>query len=98
MVSLFETALYMNLIILCLSKWFTDRSGGNGSMVSYCLISVAFLQFFVLIFLRLISIAKHSCGEKLQQMRLKMATDEDAVLEEIQSDSDSAVSIEDTNT
>ena len=47
--SAFETALFINLALLGLAKFYINAAGGNQAAVTYLLICVAFAQFLVLV-------------------------------------------------
>ena len=56
--SVFETALFINLALLGLAKFYVYIAGGNQTAVTYLLISVAFAQFLGLVMYRAFSVLK----------------------------------------
>ena len=56
--SVFETALFINLALLGLAKFYVYAAGGNQAAVTYLLISVAFAQFLGLVMYRVFSVLK----------------------------------------
>ena len=56
--SAFETALFINLALLGLAKFYVNAAGGNQAAVTYLLIVVAFAQFLGLVTYRVFSVLK----------------------------------------
>ena len=59
-VAIFDIAFFMNLALLCLTKFFTAASGGDQSVATYTLIGMAFAQFLGLVLFKILSILKKS--------------------------------------
>ena len=56
--SVFETAIFTNLLLLGLAKFYINAAGGNQAAVTYLLIGVAFSQFIGLVSCRVYSVLK----------------------------------------
>ena len=56
--SVFETAIFTNLALLSLAKFYVNAAGGNQAAVTYLLIGMAFAQFLGLVTYRVFSVLK----------------------------------------
>ena len=59
-VAMFENFFFMNLVGLCLTKFFTTLSGGDQDVAAYTVIGMAFVQFLGLVLFKLFSILKRT--------------------------------------
>ena len=59
-VSVFEFAIFVNLVVLCLAKYHSSASGGSDIAASYTLTGVVFVQFVGVLILRIYSVVKNT--------------------------------------
>ena len=93
-VSVFNMAFYMNLVLFAGANLYTTISAGDPAGAAYTLIGVAFLQFFVLVILKLVCILR-KCPKVMEYVRMRRPVDDDwelyeqaALQREMESDSE----------
>ena len=74
--SIFETALFINLGLLGLAKYHINATGGNQAAVTYLLIGVAFTQFLGLVSCHVYSVLKPFFSYYLKRLINNNTTDD----------------------
>ena len=91
-VSVFNMAFYMNLVLFAGANLYITISGGDPAVAAYTLIGMAFLQFFVLVIFKLVCILR-KCPKVNEYVKMRRPVDDDwelyeeaALLREMESD------------
>ena len=78
-VSMFDTTVYLNLMLFAGTKFFTQITGYNCVLAAYTLIGMSFLQFAALVIFNIYSIIKN-CPKVKSLLEVRQSIEDELVL------------------